>query len=304
MASGFCLEHFGQRKEDGHSRRHSRPFFLLKENEYQPFLCAAYMSDPFSILRECIAEYTRFNAARSLSCGQPSEFQLHRFGEAIAMLDPERPGSWMYNRVLGFCENSVPQVRDIFALYKKAGEPCRFDIDADKLFPEVIEPLVKRGLGATKALTYFSAKPKMPKANLRRTGVAFERWEPDRADDFLELLKSSGVICEPEVWKDRREYYCTDTFRTVVASCDGHPCSWATMFVDGEYGYLANAYTMPEFRNRGCHSVLLRARMADAKELGLQRIFTDVIGDSQSHQNCKRAGFKDLTVMTLWADEC
>ena len=259
------------------------------------------MKDP---LNEILATYARFNAARSLAYEEGSAFELLRFGDALALVDSARPGSAMCNRVLGLDEKAAAQLKDILAAYDRAGTDPQFDIAAENLFPGVIEPLVERGYSAKEALTYLSTNPKkMRTAPSQNSQCMIERWEHDRADAFLELLKSSGVECAPDLWERRREHYCTDAFRTFVASWDGEPCAWGTTFVDRNAGYLANAFTLESHRNRGCHLALLHARLDDARDLGLRKVYTDVLANGASHRNCKRAGFTKLTVMTSWAKE-
>ena len=111
-----------------------------------------------------------------------------------------------------------------------------------------------------------------------------ERWGADRADDFLQLLMTSGVTCDPAVWSDRRRHYCTETFRAYVASIDGAPRAWATLFVSGKAGYLANAYTQENCRGLGCQTALLHARQLDAAALGVDWLMTDVEHGSSSHR--------------------
>lgn len=260
-----------------------------------------FLKDP---LNEILASYSRFNAARSL--GQPgdSEFEVHRFGDALALIDPARPGSVMCNRVLGLSEKSAPQLKDILAAYDAAGAVAHFDISGENLFPSVLEPLVKRGFTAKEATTYLTTNPrKVRQTATQDSKLSLERWNDERVDEFLKLLETSGVECAPDRWARRREQYCTDTFRVYVASWEGVPCAWGTIFVERNVGYFANAFTQEDYRRRGCQLALLNARLDEAKDLGLRNVYTDVVADSESHRNCKRAGFTKLTVVTTWTKE-
>ena len=244
------------------------------------------------------------NAQRSLSDPRPSEFQTLRFGNSIVTIDAARSGSAMCNRVLGYGISDVSLIGDIIAAFEDAGEAPHFDVASDNLLPEVVESLIKHDLTATEALTYLFLDcsgeiPGLPDTE----DIVVERWDHNKADEFLRLLETSGVSCEPDTWRGRRKYYCTGSFRTFVATREGHPCAWATSFVDGDLGYFANAFTQPEHRTCGCHSALLAARIEDARELGLSRVFSDVIADSPSHRNCRSAGFIDQTVVTVWTNE-
>lgn len=52
--------------------------------------------------------------------------------------------------------------------------------------------------------------------------------------------------------------------------------------------------------NLGVHGALLAARLNAAAGMGLEVAYTDVEHGSQSHYNCERAGFRTLTINTIW----
>jgi len=73
------------------------------------------------------------------------------------------------------------------------------------------------------------------------------------------------------------------------------------MHVEDKVAFFGNSFTLPQFRRSGTHSALLAARLNDAADLGLEVAYTDVEFRSQSHYNCERAGFRTLTVNTVWS---
>jgi predicted acetyltransferase len=72
------------------------------------------------------------------------------------------------------------------------------------------------------------------------------------------------------------------------------------MFVNGKIAYFGKSFTLPQFRQSGAHRALLAARLNAAAEQGLEVAYTDVEHGSQSHYNCERAGFRTLTINTIW----
>ncbi|WP_233243654.1 GNAT family N-acetyltransferase [Bacterioplanes sanyensis] len=117
--------------------------------------------------------------------------------------------------------------------------------------------------------------------------ISIEHWDHSKADDFLALLKTSGLECTDDIWNDKRSLYCTDTFRCYIATIDGKPCAWTTSYLHNDHGILANAYTQESHRHKGCQSALLRFRIEDAISLGIQVLLTDVMPNSTSSKNCK-----------------
>lgn len=133
--------------------------------------------------------------------------------------------------------------------------------------------------------------------------VTVERWTQDNADEFLALLKTSGLECSDEIWQQKRALYCTDTFRCYVAKIEGKPCAWATSFINNEHAILANAYTQESYRSKGCQTALLRARIEDAIALGAKVLLTDVMPNSTSSKNCKSIGFRSVGVRSVWCKD-
>lgn len=251
------------------------------------------------LLTQAIANYAGYNAKRTLGVATPSEFTAERIGEALLLRDPARPLSPIFNRVLGLGAEDVGKLSAILERYDSKGCVPHFDLSTDGLVPEVVLALTERGFEPDDALHYLSRKPKK---KVRSAEIAVERWGSDQADEFRELLATSGATCENSVWEKRRSLYCTDQFRVFIALVNGKPRAWATSFADNgtKTAFLANAFTDPEYRGRGCHTALLDARIADAMELGFELAFTDVVPDSTSSRNCERVGFMPAATMTLW----
>lgn len=249
-------------------------------------------------LRKHVLHVIRFNADRTLSTADPSRFQVGEDDRLRWCIDPSRRDPY-YNRVLGFDADAIPRLEQLLAVYAEAGVAPQFDLEPAALCSEVSQALISHGFAPRLSLAFLQ-RELLPHEAPR---VCVERWGPERADEFLALMSTSGARCEPAVWAVQRRHYCTDTFRTFVAVIDGRPCAWATSFVDGGAAYLANAYTQDDLRRRGAHTALLRARLTDAAELGLETAWTDVEWGSDSHRNCTRAGFDLLTVHTHWMRE-
>ncbi len=73
----------------------------------------------------------------------------------------------------------------------------------------------------------------------------------------------------------------------------------ASLFVDGDVGWMAFGGVRPESRKRGAQSALLAARIRHGLELGCSLFVTEtgeaVPGDpQQSYANIQRAGFREL----------
>ncbi|MFQ5844848.1 MAG: hypothetical protein ACE5JG_07660 [Planctomycetota bacterium] len=73
------------------------------------------------------------------------------------------------------------------------------------------------------------------------------------------------------------------------------------LYVAGRIGYLANAATLPPFRGRGCHTALLRFRIARAAREGCELVASDTEPYSASQRHMERAGLRLAYQKARWA---
>lgn len=250
--------------------------------------------------REMLVAYARFNAGRSLGTVRDSLFTRDLVDGVERFRDAHRPG-WPCNRI--FPEHPLvdTQLTKLQDSYAELGVSMFVEIGDEACSPEMREAMDSLGLQRLWELQYLAQDLRSEEGIETSNEVEVVRWGPDRRDDFRELLGTSGVRCEDEIWTLRREQYCTDRFRIYVAFSEGEPCAWGTLFHDGARGYLANAYTQEGFRNRGCQSTLLDARLRDARKLGLSWVGTDVEVGTGSERNCRRAGFVSQERVSIWS---
>lgn len=244
--------------------------------------------------------YFRFNNQRTLSTHLPSELSVLELQEITFYIDSTRRYD---NQVI---------IHDLCDLDKFESGLSQYD---SKCSPEVcIEPaansqelnqwLENQGfchIYDHEFLQMFSEDftPSDESAN----AVSVELWGAEKADDFLALLKTSGLTCSSDIWEQKRSLYCTETFRCFVASVNGKACAWATSFIDGDHAILANAYTQEDARGQGCQTALLNARAKDAIDLGVKVLLTDVMLGSISSKNCQSIGFSRSGLRAVWGKE-
>ena len=90
-----------------------------------------------------------------------------------------------------------------------------------------------------------------------------------------------------------------DRWRLFLSRDGDRPAGTGGLFVDGSFGWLDWAATLPEFRCRGSQSAIMAARLELAASAGCKAVFTEtgeaVEGDPQhSYGNIERAGFKKI----------
>jgi len=238
--------------------------------------------------------YAHFNALRTTEHGHCPGIRRDTTEAFEYLLDPSRPTSLYYNRAIGRAAESLSDA----ALRSLPPGIVGLELTPTQLTSAVAAQLLELGFMPAYQLCYLGASPK--------SGIAVERevvrLDSSQIDFFFDLLQLEGVDFPPDKRARKRSYYCTEQFQTyVVKAADRTVCGWSTMFVHGKVAFFGNSFTLPKFRQSGAHSALVAARLNAAAKLGLEAAYTDVVHGSQSHYNCERAGFRTLTVNTVWA---
>ena len=248
--------------------------------------------------REAFTSYFRFNNARTLSTSVPSELEIHDLQAVSAYVDVTR----RYDNLIVVhkaCANE--ELKKALELYGSDNSP-EILLEQDIAVESVSQFLQQNGFSHVDSIDFLNMRPAgyvpaLPDAKDMR----IERWGQEKADDFLELLKTSGLNCAGDVWDNKRRFYCSDTFRCFVASVKGSPCAWATTYIDDNVATLANAYTQQAYRGQGCQTALLHARIQDAMNLGVELLLSDVVPDTASSRNCRSVGFNSYSLREVWS---
>lgn len=251
-------------------------------------------------VKDVYSAYFHFNNERTLSTGLASELFAAETEGCSVFVDKTRKYD---NQIIVHSVCGVESLENHLKLYKDGFSP---EISIE---PQAITNELKAWLSSREFVPAYEHEflelrvvDNMAVAN-ESDQVSVERWSHDNADEFLALLKTSGLECSDEIWEKKRSLYCTDTFRCYVAKINGKPCAWATSFIANEYAILANAYTQERYRAKGGQTALLRARIEDAISLGIKVVLTDVMPSSTSSKNCKSVGFSSVGVRSVWCKD-
>jgi GNAT superfamily N-acetyltransferase len=77
----------------------------------------------------------------------------------------------------------------------------------------------------------------------------------------------------------------------LIGYVDGEPAGAGELHVDGDVAWLSADTTLPQFRRRGVHAALQRARLDLAREAGCTIAVTESMPGSASQRNMSRLGF-------------
>lgn len=215
-------------------------------------------------------EYAAFNGMRGLGTPAVRSSRVQRTPEGVLISCPEDPGNAYLNRLV---------VR---------ASPA--------LIPEGVRQVDRVGQDSTGANLRILAKVPIGEVHDK---MRVTRYAATDAREFLRIVEATGSSpLDEKVVALKSRFYCSSEFRCFVARASGEVEGLATMYVNGNVGWLANAFTFPRARRQGVHGALLDARLADAGELGLREVYTDVIPGAASERNLLRAGFRHVAYYT------
>ncbi|UQZ34104.1 hypothetical protein C2I18_11540 [Paenibacillus sp. PK3_47] len=240
---------------------------------------------------------TRLNASRSLV---PVERQLEvlQLGQCVLLCDPTDPASPYYNRIKGFGPEDLGKLDELLGYYPGAA-PC-FDMTPDHMTEEVSLALCDKGFYPAEQLVFMYVHPQGER--VKTSEFQIERVTKENAEEFIAWIGQSGGGMEisKEMAARSKEYFYRKDFLNYMIRIKGQPAAMGSLFLNGEEGYIANDYTFEAYRGRGCQLALLEHRLADAAELGVKSVYTDVVFGSASHGNMAKSGFRTAFLNTFW----
>jgi GNAT superfamily N-acetyltransferase len=90
-------------------------------------------------------------------------------------------------------------------------------------------------------------------------------------------------------------------WRLLLATVDGEHAGIGTLWLDGDVAFFSNGATVPRFRGRGVHRVLIRARLTHAARAGARIAYVDTTVSSIAERNLHRHGFRLVCHLGMWS---
>ena len=222
-----------------------------------------------------------------------------RIGDAVCIAAPVAPGSTLLNRVTGLGLTGRvgdADLAEIDAFYRAHGVP-RYVVAASPLgASDLAARLQERGFEPGHAWMKFRRgldEPPSASTVLRVEAGA-------SGDHFASVIGAvSGMPADVarvfSPLSGRKGWHC-------FVGYDGdEPVACAALFARDGVGWLGAAGTLPDHRGQGAQGALLAARIALARELGLEVLTTETGNQradspSGSYRNVLRAGFEETYV--------
>lgn len=244
-------------------------------------------------------QLTAFNSKRALS-KIDKKLEVKKIGNCSLIIEPNSPNSIYYNRVKGFGIKDLNKFEQILDIYKEQNiTPC-FDITPNNINREVSTALLNNGYTVFEQLTFMQLLPK--EYEDFNNGIDIVEVSQENAEEFINIVIESngGMDIDETIIERKAPYFYKPNFQNFISYIGGKVAGIGSLFINGKEGYIANDYTFEDFREKGSQRTLLKYRINKAKELGLEKLYTDVEFGSISHNNMKKLGFETVFVNSYW----
>lgn len=241
---------------------------------------------------------TIFNSKRALS-NTEKELEMLQIGNSILLKDKISPQSIYYNRIKGFGLNDLNKLDQILEFYQQDQiTPC-FDMVPNQMNAEIAKALANKGFLCAEQLAFLQIQPVTTSVSFEH--IKIEQVTNKNASEFIRLIGLSNEMeYEPELIEQKSHYFYKPYFINFIVYVEEQPAGIGSLFIREGEGYIANDYTFPEFRGKGCQTALIHHRLQLANEMGLKHIYTDVEFCSASHNNMVKLGFQLAFVNSFW----
>lgn len=243
-------------------------------------------------------ELTIFNSKRALS-NIEKKLETLQIGNSILLKDSASPQSIYYNRIKGFGPTDLDKLDLILDIYEQDQIiPC-FDLTPNQSNYEVAKSLTNKGFFCAEQLAFLEITPNT--STVSNNQLKIVQVTEENAVDFIKIIGlSTGMEYEDELIKQKSEYFYRPNFKNYLAYFGEQVAGMGSLFISEDKGYIANDFTFPEFRGKGCQTALINHRLHLATEMGLEKVYTDVEFGSTSHQNMAKIGFELVFVNSFW----
>lgn len=255
------------------------------------------------------AAEAEFNVAKFTALKDEGEnhrgVEIEHFGQVMVTVVNHLAHNPSYNRVFGFTDDEIVRVAEIIAWFRERKVRMWFDIAPPLVSQNTLRTLASEGLVLSRLTDIVYTQPttvqSQPVAGLTieqiGLGVGFAK--------FAYVLSLAFEI--PTHILDKTEHftrieYSDANWRRYLALVEGKPASLACVYAGKQATSIAVMGTVPQYRNRGCQTALLRQCIADAAEAGSDLIVSQTGSGTTSERNMLRAGFQVAYTKLLWTD--
>lgn len=238
--------------------------------------------------------------------GNPMQVDIQPFGHAAAFSVKHIPGP-SFNKVMGLRDGDEQHVDEIIDFYNQKEIPVRFELTPAHTSSELLTRLSQAGYYQNGFHTMLYASL-LNQANdgLSEQKITIRELERNEFATFAEIYtKGFGMpsFLKSGVAQNNKILYTNKNWTFYLASYENEPAGIGVLFIKDGAAVLAAAATLPEFRNKGTHSALIKHRMEQANLQDCDLIAGQAKFGSVSQNNMERAGLCIAYTKAIWVEK-
>ncbi|HVC33355.1 MAG TPA: GNAT family N-acetyltransferase [Chloroflexota bacterium] len=247
-----------------------------------------------------VATQSRIQQVQRLE-GNPLGIDVRRWGQVTGLMVCR--GIWYYrffNQLAGLRVEDEGSLDEALAWYRENRLRCRIAISPFHANEHLLASLAQRGCRQAEFMSVMFGVPAGDQP-APAAGVTVRVCQTPALDEFLPLWLASAPAEDPTILPAivRAEFAA---WRCYVATYRGEVAGVAALHVADGVGVLAAGATRAEYRDRGCHTALLRRRIADAHAAGCDLVLSQATPGTVSQRNMERVGFHTACTQAIWVD--
>ena len=265
------------------------------------------------LLKRGLAERIEYSEIDTLSSrlaeiqnidGNPMGVEIKKFGHATAFSAKNIPGP-SFNTVKGLKQGDEEQIEQIIEFYKKKDIPVRFELTPAHTSSQLLSRLSEAGYFHND----FHTTLYMPLIHLEKTvethseKITVRKLKKSEFDTFAEIYTKAFLMpsfLKGGVAKNNEILFTNKHWTFYLACYENEPVGIGVVFIKDGIANLAAAATLPEIRNKGIQSALIKQRIHEATLQECDLIVGQAKYGSVSQNNMERAGLRIAYTKAIW----
>ncbi|MBD3109247.1 GNAT family N-acetyltransferase [Bacillus sp. AGMB 02131] len=236
--------------------------------------------------------------------GNAMGVHIQEFGNATAFSVKNIPGP-SFNTVKGLKQGDEEQIERIIEFYRQKEIPVRIELTPAHASSELLTCLSKAGFYHNDFhTTLYSHLPKDEEPNqINEQKIMIRKLESNEFDIFAEIYTKAFQMpsfLKSGVAKNNEILYHNKHWTFYIADYENEPAGIGVLFIKDGIANLAAAATLPELRNKGIQSALIRERINEAKLQDCDFIVGQARFGSVSQNNMEREGLAIAYTKAIW----
>ncbi len=228
--------------------------------------------------------------------------EIKYFGNATAFSVKNIPGP-SFNTVKGLSDGDEKYIEPIIHFYKQKDIPVRLELTPGHISSDLLTYLSNAGFYQHDFHTTLYSELSPQHETSIHPKIKVRELHKNEFDLFAEIYTKgfgmpaflkNGVAQNNQILNDNENW----TF--YLASIEDKPAGIGVLFTKNGIGTLAAATTLPEFRNQGIQTALIKLRMQTALEQECKLIIGQATFGSVSQNNMERAGMRIGYTKAIW----